>query len=269
MKRTLSTRIGAALCTALTSGAILLHGGAAQAYTGPVSPARNPHAPTVVQAVSLAGDSPAQMWYFPKNPATVVAEVYQWLRHATPTAIHMPSQHGIFLEDYMGPAQLSFTNQSGRVITVYPAFYLAESNHRVAAHYFPNVVACQTGKRITYLTSPALYRYLHLDALWEAQFAMEVDTPAQERAIHAVFSSPLRKDFRGFPTRPAVAARNVRQKNGTVIRATCTTQAVAQGKDMTVILRETWNNGNAEHTWRMVVSPAGAILSHVSSGTNL
>ena len=269
MKRKLSIRIGAALCMALAGGAILLHGAGPQAHASLVSPSRNPHAPTVVQAVSLTGDSPAQMWYFPTNPAAVVSEVYNWLRISTPTTIHMPSQHGIFLMDYLGPAQLWFTDQSGRRVNVHPAFYLAKSGRGISVRYFPNVVACQTGKHIDYLTSPALYRYLHRDALWEAQFAMESETTAQERAIHAVFSSPSRKAFRGFPTRPAVAARNVRQKNGTVIRATCTTQAVAQGKDMTVILRETWNNGNAEHTWRMVVSPAGAILSHVSSGTNL
>ena len=35
---------------------------------------------------------------------------------------------------------------------------------------------------------------------------------------------------------------------------------------MAVILRETWNNGEAEHTWRMVVSPTGAILSHTGAG---
>lgn len=269
MNSKLSIRIGAALCAALAGGAILLHGAGPRAHASVVSPPRNPHAPTVVQAVSLAGDSPAQMWYFPTNPAAVVSEVYNWLRIATPTTIHMPSQHGIFLMDYMGPAQLSFTDQSGRLITVYPAFYLAKSTDRIAAHYFPNVVAYRAGKHVTYLSSPALYRYLHHDALWQAQFAMEADTPAQERAIHAVFASPFAATFRGFPTRPAVAARNVRQKNGTVIRATCTTQAVAQGKDMAVIFRETWNNGKAEHTWRVIVSPTGAILARDSTGANL
>ena len=241
--------IGVVLCAALAGGGALLYG----------------TAPTV-QARAV---SPAQMWYFPTNPAVVIAEVYNWLRLATPTAVHIPSQHGIFLMDYMGPAQLSFTDQSGRHITVYPAFYLKKSGHGITVHYFPNIVAYQTGKHITYLTSPALYRYLHQDARWQAQFAMEADTSAQERAIHAVFSSPFAATFRGFPTRPAVAARNVRQKNGTVIRATCTTQVVAQSKDMAVILRETWNNGKAEHTWRVVVSPEGAILSHSGSGANL
>ncbi len=226
------------------------------------------HAPRAVQGISLASDTPGQMWYFPANPAAVTSQVCRWLQTATPTTVHIPSQKGIVLADYLGPAELYFTDQAGRQVVVFPAHYLTDSKRGdIVLRYFPGVVAYEDGHHTLYLHSPELYRYLRQDAVWKSQFVMESYTAAQQKAIHAVFASTWGRGFRGFPTTPGVAAISIFGKGGsTPVYATSTTRALPDGKNIDVVFEETWANGMAMHTWDFVVSSGGGILRHNDSG---
>lgn len=172
--------------------------------------------PTYVQAVTLSGDTPAALWYYPKDAAKVTREVFTWLRAAVPAAAPtFPKPKRLLVMDYMGPAQLSFTGPKGVRVTVYPAFYLAEGRHHlVNAHYAPDVLAYVVNRRAsssstTYLRSSALYGFLRDDPVWRVQFQLEAFTTAEQAAVAAVLVSSYGKALRGVPERPGTVALDV------------------------------------------------------------
>ncbi|MCL6444682.1 MAG: hypothetical protein K6T83_14720 [Alicyclobacillus sp.] len=237
------------------------------------------HPPTEVLGVTIAGDSPASMWYYPSDVARVTLQVYNWLSHSTPVTVQMPKSNVGVVMDYAGPAQLSFTDGNGHHIMVYPAYYLADAHQNayggpiVKRYPFPGVVAYQDGSTTAYLKSPALYNWLKQDA-WKSEFVSESYTPAEQRAIQAVSDSKWHWLFRRlFPSRPCPAVRDIPRGGMTDVHGhtvtlpgTCATYVGPDGDNIRVSLTETWYNGKAQHTWTFVVSPQGKILSNTQSG---
>lgn len=228
--------------------------------------------PAYIQGVTSSGDTPAAIWYFPKNVATVTHEVFTWLRQATPAAAPaFPKEPRGLVHDYMGPAQLWFTGPSGTRIAVYPAFYLAGGPGRlVRVHYAPDTLAYVVnrgaGARTTsYLRAPALYRFLRDDASWHAQFQMEAFTQAEGDAVEAVLASSVGKALHGFPRQPGTAAVDI-QAGSRTVHASATADATQEGPSIRVQFAETWNNGRLEHVWRFRVSAKGWVTRVASMG---
>jgi hypothetical protein len=258
-----------------------LHGISGSHEAPIVTPSEPYQAPTSVQGIALAGDGPSASWYFPTDPAVVTKQVYTWLQAATPTKVEMPKENGrLITVGNIGPARLSFTNQAGHRITVFPAFYIVQGDAKgnpsmtqFSPSYFPNVLAYQEGGQTIYLQSPGLYAWLKNNQ-WASEFQPESYTDIDKKAIQAALASPWGSVLQGLaPTVPDVNVSQIPHGGpapldgkSSLLPGTCTTQAQPQGINVRVKFSETWNNGNNEHTWTFIVAPDGRILSHSEAG---
>lgn len=233
---------------------------------------------TDVLGLTIAGDSPASLLYYPIRPADVTLKVSTWLRHATSVTIHMPKSHVGVINAYVGPARMSFIDEQGNPITVYPAFYMSELHQHqnggpITTRFpYPGVLAYQDGSHTMYLKSIPLYNWLKEDT-WKSAFLMESYTPTEQNAVHAVASSQtwrwLFHDL--FPTAPMPAVREIIPSGMTInglstLPVTCSTYLSQDGNDVRVSLSEVWNNGGQQHNWTFMVNLQGEIVSHTDSG---
>lgn len=237
------------------------------------------HPPTEILGVTIAGDSPASPWYYPLHSATTTSLVYNWLSRSTTVPVQVPKSNAGLVMDYAGPAELSFTDENGHHIMVYPAYYLADAHKNVYGgpivkrFPFPGIVAYQDGPNTVYLKSPALYSWLKEDT-WESEFVMESYTPAEQKAIRLVSTSQWHWLFRKlFPSIPSPAVRDLphggpifARGHSFTLPGTCTTYVQPDGDNIRVSLTEIWYHGRAQHTWTFVVSPQGEILKTGQSG---
>ena len=229
--------------------------------------------PAEVLGIAIASEGPGQMWYYPTAAAGVTSRVFGWLRRATATFVSMPKPRaGLpLVMDYMGPAQLAFTDEYGEHIMVYPAFYLSQTHDqgRVFVRFpYPGVLVYRTGAKTFYLKSPALYRWLKRD-VWKATFVPEMYTPAESRAVHTVLASSWHRLFQTlFPPSPGSTACDIPHGGpiASTLQGTCLTYADPASRAVLVTLTEIWSNGAFEHTWSFEVSSKGRILRSTQAG---
>jgi|GEM_PF-4466708 len=253
-----SRRLRAAIWTA---AAMSLAAACLAALPGSALAARPAYAPPAdIQAVTLSGDTPAAIWYFPRDTARVTREVYAWLRRAAPTqAPVFPHADGAMVMDYLGPARLSFALPGGGRVQVYPAYALvAGKGHSVDVRYAPGVLAYveSMGRgpgRTLYIRERALDRYLRDDAAWHAQFQPESFTAGQAGAVARVLASRFGRPLRGFPAQPGTAALTLPARAGGNVFATATSQARTAGGTVRVEFQESWADGARQHVWRFAV----------------
>lgn len=229
-------------------------------------------APKQVLGMNISGDSPAQPWSFPTDPARVTRQVYQWLHDAKEVSVTPPATTVGVMNGYLGPARLYFTDQNGHHVSVFPAYSLT-GNAPIRIHYVANTVEYQDGSTTTYLHAPALYTWLRADK-WVSEFQMESYTPAEQRAINTVLHATEGVTFKhGFPNRPAVQVFQIPRggpdpmnRSNATIPGTTTTQAKPVAANTEVTFTETWNNGQSSHSWTYLVSRKGAILRQSQTG---
>lgn len=128
-----------------------------------------------ITSISMTGDTPAQVYWQPKNPANVKSEIMGWLKQAQPTAVHsLPREVIPHLEDYLGPAHLYLKASNQQTITIWPVYYLSfkstqDGNYQYFVHYVNNVVAWTQGNKSSFLFAPVLFRWLQQDQ-WMHEF---------------------------------------------------------------------------------------------------
>lgn len=233
-------------------------------------------APTVIQAPTIANDSPGQSWNFPNDPATVIKNVHKWLSTATLTTVQLPkTNQNLRFMDYIGPSELYFTNQNGDRIVVAPAFYIAHGNHGYYPSLIKNVITYKDGNDVYYLKSPKLFEWLGNDKNWESQFRVESYTNSDPKAI----SNAKTSKWGGvgtsmFPTIPGIDKQQIQHGGPAPIKGSSVTPLPGtveslvdqQGPNRKVTFIEVWNNGMGQYRLTYVVSPTGTILSHTQSG---
>ncbi|MFB5189266.1 hypothetical protein [Alicyclobacillus fastidiosus] len=232
-------------------------------------------APTVIQAPTIASDSPGQSWNFPNDPATVILNIYKWLSSATVTTVQIPTTNHAQFEDYIGPAELYFTDQNSHQIVVYPAFYIAHDSHGYYPALIKNVVVYKDGNHVQYLNCPRLFQWLGHDDDWGSQYRMEAYTDADQKAIHDAKASKWGGHLTNiFPAIPGINKRALEPgpstaKSGSTIKpipGTVESLVDQEGANRKVTFIEVWHHGTKQHRWTYIVAPSGTILSHTQSG---
>lgn len=232
------------------------------------------HAPTSIQAPMIAGDSPAQIWTFPKNPASVIQHLAKWLSTASITSARPPkTNQNVQFADYIGPAQLYFYDESGHRILVEPAYSIAHKRTGYEVALLKNIVEYHDGNHVTYLKAPQLFHWLSADKYWGAQFREESSTTSEQKAITDAKESKWGGHPTSiFPALPGINRREIKRsaseqsKQGKAIPVTVESIADPSGANIKVTFIEVWQNGKRQHKWIYTVSAKGKVTSHAQSG---
>lgn len=228
--------------------------------------------PTAMLAPTMTGDSPAQMWMYPSNPSQVVRELLSWFAAARSLTVRQPKPlRGLAFEDYMGPAQLYFTDQNGQQVTVAPVFYIAHGAKGYHPVYVANDLTYKVGDRTQEIWSPALFSWMTHASEWQGAFRAEAWTNAEKAAIHDAKASRWGGAWANrFPGIPGIVAKRLGDQSavgrGAGPYATFATLVNRQGEDEQVAFVEVSTTGESGKTWTYLVSPRGAVLSHTTSG---
>lgn len=253
------TKAAITLGAALLSGAMILPAYQASAQTTPFTP------PTAVLAPTMTGNGPAQMWMYPNDPAKVVKQLMTWLSEATPTTVVLPKPlHSLHFEDYMGPTQVYFTNQNRQQVTLAPVYYIAHGRQGYHPAYIADDLTYKVDGHTEDIRSPGLFAWLTHNNEGQAAFRDEAFTPAQQAALHAVFTSQSGRALAGqFPSLPGIETHALPKALATVgaagTPATFATLINQTGKKQTVVLIEVSANGSRQKAFSYTVNAHGSV----------
>jgi hypothetical protein len=146
------------------------------------------HLPASIQSISIIDDSPAAIYWSPRNQKAVLSKVIAWLKQAASYTEAIPKSDNIIVHANIGPAQIVLTTSDNQIIKVYPAYYIdnggktniipindqngtdtavTDSNFQV--QYVQNVLAFDTNGKQTYIKSEQIYNWLKTNQ-WETEF---------------------------------------------------------------------------------------------------
>lgn len=121
--------------------------------------------------ISLTDDSPASLYWAPKNQKTTLYELTSWLQQAKLYEGEIPKSQdiGIFNAN-INPSILYIKTSDKHEITIQLAFYLVSNNRKsFEVRYIADVLQLNNDKQKIYIQSSNLFKWLRNDK-WKTGF---------------------------------------------------------------------------------------------------
>ncbi|SMC19269.1 hypothetical protein SAMN02745134_00782 [Clostridium acidisoli DSM 12555] len=121
--------------------------------------------------ISLVDDSPASLYWVPKNQRTTLYEVTSWLQQAKLYEGEIPKSQSIgIFNGNINPSILYIKTSNEHEITIQPAFYFVLNNGKsFEVRYVHDVLQLNNDKQKIYIQSSKLFKWLRNDK-WKTEF---------------------------------------------------------------------------------------------------